>query len=478
MTAHDGSAPDADGVPDDDWMSHIPQPQVVAQYLGFESSALDEFKRDFEALHARFRALFVPKPAAPEPAEALGEDRPICDMPPGVGPCDTPAGSRVGCKQLREQNAALRRLIAAAHDAASRLDWGKADAKGCDLRDALLNYERAARPTQEAKPADAASDARVEAAFEDLECAAAAYDRGKNGSSCDTLLANVNKAREALRALLRPAPAVSDAAFLDFVFDDFPGPDGPRLIEVEDAQRRSVRAGEWLKRDDGCAVLRVPMLPRHAANVNAGLLAALLAAASDARVTHYCKVCFAMWQQHDDESWSLRSKACGKCCDNVPMGEQIVALANCEDGGVDHGKHAHYMAKIVELQGQNAKLRLMRSRPAASVNAERMEAIALRCDGCGIRVADNSLSVERPGFALLCPTCMGSPRVTAAEAATPPRPSASDEGLLAAVQIAHDLVANTHAMNLRAFIRRCDEVEAILRGAIAAAESAKPRGAP
>jgi hypothetical protein len=323
MTAHDGSAPDADGVPDDDWMSHIPQPQVVAQYLGFESSALDEFKRDFEALHARFRALFVPKPAAPEPAEALGEDRPICDMPPGVGPCDTPAGSRVGCKQLREQNAALRRLIAAAHDAASRLDWGKADAKGCDLRDALLNYERAARPTQEAKPADAASDARVEAAFEDLECAAAAYDRGKNGSGCDTLLANVNKAREALRALLRPAPAVSDA-------------------------------------------------------------------------------------EHAAAAESFREAVVRRV---LAHGEEHQARMDAEDGEKD------------------AYLRLMRSRPAASVNAERMEAIALRCDGCGIRVADNSLSVERPGFALLCPTCMGSPRVTAAESATPPRPAASDEGL-------------------------------------------------
>jgi len=43
-------------------------------------------------------------------------------------------------------------------------------------------------------------------------------------------------------------------------------------------------------------------------------------------VTHYCKVCFAMWQFHTDGTCSLRSKACGPCCDNVPMGDQIVAL--------------------------------------------------------------------------------------------------------------------------------------------------------
>jgi len=42
--------------------------------------------------------------------------------------------------------------------------------------------------------------------------------------------------------------------------------------------------------------------------------------------THYCKVCNAMWRRWDDGSWNLRSKQCGKCCDNVAMGEQIVSM--------------------------------------------------------------------------------------------------------------------------------------------------------
>lgn len=46
------------------------------------------------------------------------------------------------------------------------------------------------------------------------------------------------------------------------------------------------------------------------------------------RPTHYCRTCCAMWMQHEeDKSWSLCSPSCGTCCDNVAMGEQIVALA-------------------------------------------------------------------------------------------------------------------------------------------------------
>lgn len=45
--------------------------------------------------------------------------------------------------------------------------------------------------------------------------------------------------------------------------------------------------------------------------------------------THRCKECGALWRYwpkrdtgHDD-SWNLRSTACGQCCDTAPMGEQI-----------------------------------------------------------------------------------------------------------------------------------------------------------
>lgn len=41
--------------------------------------------------------------------------------------------------------------------------------------------------------------------------------------------------------------------------------------------------------------------------------------------THRCKVCGAYWIEYPD-SWSLFSITCGKCCDNVAMGDQIEAL--------------------------------------------------------------------------------------------------------------------------------------------------------
>lgn len=47
--------------------------------------------------------------------------------------------------------------------------------------------------------------------------------------------------------------------------------------------------------------------------------------------THRCRVCGALWWQGEvpgvGPSWSLRSEACGPCCDNVSMGGQIEALA-------------------------------------------------------------------------------------------------------------------------------------------------------
>jgi hypothetical protein len=85
-------------------------------------------------------------------------------------------------------------------------------------------------------------------------------------------------------AMMSPGAAVAQsaereaapAAYLDFVFDKIPdGPDGPRLIEVENERGASVRAGEWLQRS-GCAVLRVPMRGAPAAGED-GRLAELRA---------------------------------------------------------------------------------------------------------------------------------------------------------------------------------------------------------
>lgn len=48
--------------------------------------------------------------------------------------------------------------------------------------------------------------------------------------------------------------------------------------------------------------------------------------------THRCKECGALWRlvnKRDSgmpDSWNLRSKEAGRCCDNAPMGKQITPL--------------------------------------------------------------------------------------------------------------------------------------------------------
>jgi hypothetical protein len=47
--------------------------------------------------------------------------------------------------------------------------------------------------------------------------------------------------------------------------------------------------------------------------------------ASDRAPTHRCKACGAYWMEWST-NWSLVSRQCGQCCDNVPMGDQILPL--------------------------------------------------------------------------------------------------------------------------------------------------------
>jgi len=47
-------------------------------------------------------------------------------------------------------------------------------------------------------------------------------------------------------------------ADIHFVFDAFPGPQGPRFIEAEDPNGASISAGEWRRRPDGLVELVVP----------------------------------------------------------------------------------------------------------------------------------------------------------------------------------------------------------------------------
>ena len=68
--------------------------------------------------------------------------------------------------------------------------------------------------------------------------------------------------------------------YIDIVFDGPPGPVAGRFVEVEDSVRRSIRFGEWTKRDDGFWVLRVASksaFADRAARVGAACQAALRA---------------------------------------------------------------------------------------------------------------------------------------------------------------------------------------------------------
>lgn len=52
---------------------------------------------------------------------------------------------------------------------------------------------------------------------------------------------------------------MTDDDFVDIVFDGPPGHETGRFVEVEDNKRRSIRYGEWIQRDDGFWVLRIPI---------------------------------------------------------------------------------------------------------------------------------------------------------------------------------------------------------------------------
>lgn len=45
--------------------------------------------------------------------------------------------------------------------------------------------------------------------------------------------------------------------YFDFVCDAPPGPEAGRFVEVEDATGKSIRKGNWIKREDGYWALRV-----------------------------------------------------------------------------------------------------------------------------------------------------------------------------------------------------------------------------
>jgi hypothetical protein len=65
-------------------------------------------------------------------------------------------------------------------------------------------------------------------------------------SGCSYDWAIANRIREA------------DSGYFDVVFDGPPSHEAGRFVEVEDASGASIRMGDWLQREDGYWVLRIP----------------------------------------------------------------------------------------------------------------------------------------------------------------------------------------------------------------------------
>ena len=50
---------------------------------------------------------------------------------------------------------------------------------------------------------------------------------------------------------------MSDAKFIDIVFDGPPGPVCGRFVETEDQDGKGIKAGDWVHREDGYWALRI-----------------------------------------------------------------------------------------------------------------------------------------------------------------------------------------------------------------------------
>lgn len=100
-------------------------------------------------------------------------------------------------------------------------------------------------------------------------------------------------------------------SFMPFIYEDEPVP--------------AARADQWSEADQ--AAIRDSEPGPLAFNV------IKVIPGTDFQPTHKCTICGALWKYWPKEesnlgcaSWQLRSSTCGKCCDNAPMGDQIVPL--------------------------------------------------------------------------------------------------------------------------------------------------------
>ena len=106
-------------------------------------------------------------------------------------------------------------------------------------------------PAQRLRDAEAHAE-RLEAALQ--EASELIHDLIDSGDG------EVDRVQRLVRTALAPQPEAPDderAEALNVIFDGPPGPTAGRFVEVETDDGRSVRAGEWIKRDDGLWSLRI-----------------------------------------------------------------------------------------------------------------------------------------------------------------------------------------------------------------------------
>lgn len=80
------------------------------------------------------------------------------------------------------------------------------------------------------------------------------YDH-PSSAACDTIIAARRLAT--LAAALADRTAAPSEAYIDVLFDGPPSHESGRFVEVNAPDGRSIKAGEWIERDDGLWALRI-----------------------------------------------------------------------------------------------------------------------------------------------------------------------------------------------------------------------------
>jgi hypothetical protein len=103
-------------------------------------------------------------------------------------------------------------------------------------------------------PAKPLGNIAVEQVGDDVELA---FDKGQLRNIEMLTMTDARKLHSLLGQVVEPRGQHIDAVF-DIVIDGPPSHESGRFVDVEDADGRSIQVGDWVQRDDGYWVLRLP----------------------------------------------------------------------------------------------------------------------------------------------------------------------------------------------------------------------------